>query len=177
KAIFHDTAGSDAILAAWIASDARDAAIELKEVKRELVKLVRSRLGLELPEEAPLPKLRAITLRYVLAGEFRTDLRCPLPPSVAAIQAPKTKDDEAAVRDLARRLRTGFASAYADMADHVEKELGLRNASFAVETLASIDTFRFEERALLSYCSELIAEKRFDEALALIVERESGFWL
>jgi hypothetical protein len=177
KTIFHDASGNDALLAAWIANDARDATIESKEAKRELVKLVRSRLGLELPDGASLPKLRAITLRYVLAGEFRTDLHCPPPPSVAAVPAPKTKDDEAAVRELSRRLRASFASAYPHMADHVEKELGLGNAAIATEALGSIDTFRFEERALLSHCGELIAEKEFEEALAIIAERESSFWL
>src|SRR5262249_6055752 len=96
KTIFHDTSRSDDLLA-WLASDARDDTIESKEATRELVKLVRSRLGLELPGHAPLSKLRAITLRYVLAGEFRSDLRCAPPPSVAAVPAPKTKDDEVAV--------------------------------------------------------------------------------
>ena len=52
KSIFHDTSGNDGLLAAWLVSDARDAEIEAKEATRELVKLVRSRLGLELPEDA-----------------------------------------------------------------------------------------------------------------------------
>src|SRR5262249_42527836 len=106
-----------------------------------------------------------------------SDLRCAPPPSVAAVPAPKTKDDEAAVRELARRLRTSFANAYADMADHIEWELGLRNAAITADALGSIDTFRFEERALLSHCGELIVEKKFEEALALVAERESSFWL
>ena len=177
KTIFHDTAGNDGLLAAWLASAERDATIESKEATRELVKLIRSRIGLDVPEDASLAKLRAITLRYVLAGEFRSDLRCPPPPSIAAVPAPKTKDDQAAVRDLARRLRTSFASAYADIADRVEKELGLSSAAITADALGSIDTFRFEERALLSYCGELIAEKKFGEALALVLERESSFWL
>ena len=158
KNIFHETSGNDALLATWLASDARDATIESKEAKRELVKLIRSRLGLELPGDAPLSKLRAITLRYVLAGEFRSDLRSAPPPSVAAVPEPKTKDDEAAVRDLARRLRTSFASAYAALADHVEKELGLREAEITADALGRIDTFRFEERAVLSDCGKLIAD-------------------
>jgi len=177
KTIFHDTSGNDALLAAWLASDERDVTIESKEATRELAKLVRSRLGLELPGDAAISKLRAITLRYVLAGEFRSDLRCAPPPSVAAVPAPKTKDDEAAIRELARCLRTSFAGAYPALADHVEKELGLRNVTIAGESLGSIDTFRFEERALLSYCGELIAATKFDEALAVIIERESSFWL
>ena len=62
------------------------------------MKLVRSRLGLELPDDAPLAKLRSITLRYVLAGEFRSDLSCAPPAALDAVPAPKTKDEEAAVR-------------------------------------------------------------------------------
>lgn len=177
KSIFHDASGNDGLLAAWLASDGRDADIESKEAARELTKLVRSRLGLELTEDAGLSKLRSITLRYVLAGEFRSDLRCPPPASLDAVPAPKTKEEEAAVRELAKRLRSTFASAYPTMADRVEAELGLRNATIAGGALGAIDTFRFEERALLAHCGELIAAQRFDEALALVGEREHCFWL
>ena len=81
KSIFHSISGNDGIIAPWLASDERDAEIEAKEAIRELVKLVRSKLGLELPEDAALAKLRSITLRYALAGEFRSDLNYPAPPS------------------------------------------------------------------------------------------------
>lgn len=177
KSIFYDVSGSDGLLAAWLVSDARDAEITDKEAARELVKLVRSRLGLELPEDAPLAKLRAVTLRYVLAGEFRSDLRCPPPSSLDGVPSPGTKDDENAVRELARRLRTSFADAYAALADRVEDELGLRKAKLPAGALGAIDTFRFEERALLSHCGELIANEELDEALALVSEREHSFWL
>ena len=40
KSIFHDTRSNDGLLAAWLASDARDAEIDSKEATRELVKLV-----------------------------------------------------------------------------------------------------------------------------------------
>ena len=43
--------------------------------------------------------------------------------------------------------------------------------------LGSIDTFRFEERALLAHCGDLVAEKKFDQALAIISGREHSFWL
>ena len=43
--------------------------------------------------------------------------------------------------------------------------------------LGSIDTFRFEERALLAHCGDLIAAKKFDQALAIISGREHSFWL
>lgn len=177
KSIFHDTSGNDGLLAAWLVSDSRDGDIATKEATRELVKLVRSRLGLELPEDGPLSKLRAVALRYVLAGEFRSDLSCHPPACLDGVPCPKTKDEETALRDLARRLRTGFAEAYAAIADRVEEELGLRSAKLPPVGLGAIDTFRFEERSLLAYCGELIANKKFDDALKLVGEREHSFWL
>jgi len=179
KSIFHDTTGNDGLLAAWLVSEDRDGTIATKDATGELCKLLRSRLGLELAsmEGSPLAKLRAITLRYVLAGEFRSDLSCPPPASLEGIPVPKSKEEELAVRDLALRLRTGFPDAYADLADRVELELGLRTASLSAGSLGAIDTFRFEERALLSHCGELIAQKKFDAALSLVGEREQSFWL
>ena len=114
------------------------------------MKLVRSKLGLELPEDAALAKLRSITLRYALAGEFRSDLNCPAPPALDAVPAPKTKDEEAAVGELARLLRTKFAAGYPAMADRVEAELGLCDVVLPPGALGAIDTFRFEERTLLA---------------------------
>lgn len=177
KSILHEASGNDGLLAAWLVTDLRDADIEAKEANHELTKLVRSRLGLDLPESAGLAKLRSVTLRYVLAGEFRSDLSCAPPASLEAVQAPKTKDAEAAVRELARRLRTSFSEAYPAIADRVEDELGLRNAKVQADCLGSIDTFRFEERALLAHCDALVAEKKFDEALRLVDQREHSFWL
>jgi len=177
KSIFHDANGNDGLLAAWLVSDARDADIAAKEATRELGKLVRSRLGLDLPEEAALAKLRAVTLRYVLAGEFRSDLNCPPPACLDGVASPKTKEEEAALRELARRLRTGFADAYAGLADRVEEELGLRYAKLPAGGLGASNTFRCEERSQLTHCGDLIANKKFDEALQLVGECEYSFWL
>ncbi len=175
--VFHEVSGSDGLLASWLVSDARDGDIAEKEATSELVKLVRSRLGLELPDNAALAKLRAVTLRYVLGGEFRSDLSCPPPACLEGVPSPKTKEELAALRELARRLRTTFADAYAALADRVEQELGLRTAKLPAGGLGAIDTFRFEEHSLLSHCGELIANKKFDEALGLVGEREHSFWL
>jgi hypothetical protein len=176
KSIFHDTSGNDALLAAWLVSDVRDAEIVIKEATRELTKLVKARLGLELPNDAPLAKLRAVTLRYVLAGEFRLDLSVNAPASLDAVAKPSSKDGESAVRELARRLRTGYADAYATLADRVEEELCLKNAELPAGALGAIDTFRFEERALLRHAGDLIASGKFGDAIALVAEREHSFW-
>lgn len=177
KSIFHDAHGDDALLVAWLLSDARDQEIVAKQATRELVKLIRARVGLSMPDDSPLAKLRAVTLRYVLAGEFRSDLACEPPNSLASVPRPANKDEESAIRDVARRLRASSADAYAGLADRVEEELGLHNAKIPAGALGAIDTFRFEERALLGHASELIARGQFDDALALVAGREHSFWL
>jgi PglZ domain-containing protein len=177
KSIFHDTTGNDGLLGAWLANEARDSEIETKEATRELTKLVLSKLGLQLPEDVTLAKLRSITLRYVLAGEFRSDLNCAPPATLDAVPAPSTKDELTALKELARQLRTTFSEVYSAMADRVEAELGLRDAKVPPDSLGSIDTFRFEEGALLAHCGDLVVAKQFDQALEIISGREHSFWL
>ena len=104
KSIFHAVSGNDGLLAAWLSSDARDTELVAKNAAGELVKLVRSRLGLELTDGTPLTKLRAITVRYVLAGEFRSDLTSAPPSILQGVPAPGKKD-EAALRAVARTMR------------------------------------------------------------------------
>jgi hypothetical protein len=177
KVVFHGTLGSEAILASWLMSDARDAEIVEKGAVPELAKLVKARLGVEVPADSDLTKLRAIVARYVLAGEFRLDLRCEAPASLQAVPVPPSKADEEAVRGMAQLLRERHAEGYVALADKVEALLGLAGAKVPAEALGSIDTFRFEERALLSYCGSLIVSGRFDEALTIVAERERSFWL
>jgi hypothetical protein len=177
KSIFYDAPSSDSLLASWIVSDARDGDIGGKDATRELVKLIGSRLGLELSDDATLSKLRAATLRYVLVNEFRGDLSCAAPSALDGIPVPPSKNAESAVRELARLMRLSFPRTYASLADGLEGELGLSSATLPAEALGAIDTFRFEEHRLLRHCSDMIADGRFDEALVLIAEREHSFWL
>ena len=177
KSIFHEVSGSDALIAAWLMSDVRDEEIAAKESTAELTKLVRSRLALELPQAGGLAKLRAITLRYVLAGEYRSDLSCPPPGCLDGIAEPANNDELAALRVMASRLRTSFPDAYAVLADRVEHELGLTELSVPPECLGSIDTFRCEERALLSYCAVRAAAHEWDQLAQIVDQRVESFWL
>jgi hypothetical protein len=177
KAIFARVNGTDGMLTAWLASDDRDAEIESKLASRELFRLIRSRLGLELADDTTLVKARAATLRYILGGEFRLDLLAASPASLAAVPSPRTKAEEQAIRDLALRLRTSFPLEYPELADGVETALSLTPDAVAPDALGAIDTFRFEERVVLAYCGELITGRRFDDALVYVSQREQNFWL
>ncbi len=172
-----DVAVPDGLLAAWLASDEHDAAIQTKAGAAELSRLIRSRLGLELDAAASLTKQRALTLRYVLAGEFRSDLRCAPPSSLDSVPVPPSDDHVTAIRELARRLRDKHRDVYADLAEQVDVGLGLSGAKLPAADLGAIDTFRFEERTLLGHCCELIQNRRFDAALAVVTERQDSYWL
>ena len=182
KAIFHDAGNTkatrnEAILGSWLVHDNHDPEIVAKEATRELVKLIKSKLVLDLPADAPLGKLRAVTLRHVLGSEFRLDLSCAPPSCLDGIPVLKTKEDETVVRSLAQDLRTAYPNEYEIIADRVEAELGLRSADVPADALGSIDTFRFEEISLLQYCGKLIASPQFEQAIAIVTKREQSFWL
>ncbi len=177
RSIFHDASDNDGLLATWLVNDTRDAEITSKDATRELTKLLKARLGLKLEFDAPIKKLRAITLRYVLAGEFRLDLSCDAPAVLDSVAKPASKDEESAVRDLARCLRSKFPDAYPALADRVEEELGLKEAQLSLASLGAIDTFRFEEHALLRQAGDLISNGEFAGALVLVTERQQNFWL
>lgn len=177
RAIFHEIRGSEGLLAAWITDDSHDAEIVEKGATRELTQLIKSYLGLDLMGETSLQKIRVNGARYILATEFRLDLRCEPPSSLSAIQIPGTEGEKTAVRNLARHLRAEFPEPYILLADKLEAELGLRQAKLSPGALGAIDTFRFEERALLHHAGGLIVAGKFDEALQLVQARERSFWL
>jgi hypothetical protein len=112
-----------------------------------------------------------------LASEFRADLQCAAPSTLAAIPLPDAQERLDRIRDIARRLRTEHADVYEVMADRVERELELRAALVPSGALGAIDTFRFEERALLSWAGDLVAEGRYAEALAVVEGRQRSYWL
>ncbi|HSG38620.1 MAG TPA: PglZ domain-containing protein, partial [Thermoanaerobaculia bacterium] len=177
KVIFHDVRGSDAIVARWLADESRDAEIEAKDARRELVKLLGKRIGIELPEAEKVSKLRALGLRYVLLGEFRLDLRCPVPEALRGVPLPVGRDQQKSVRGIAQLLRSNHGDEYPALANRIETELSLSGVPLPPGALGAIDTFRFEERVLLGHCGELIVEGRYGEALEIVAEREHSFWL
>lgn len=176
KMIFHGEPRGG-ILSEWLINEARDDEILAKDASRELAKLIHSCCGLELPEDTAPAKARAVTLRYLLVNDFRAALRSAAPACMEGVPQPRIQEEKKGVADLVRGLRDRFPSEYAAAADRVEAELGLGKATLAVESLTSIDTFRFEERAVLARSSALIANRRFDEALQLIERHDSAFWV
>ena len=165
----------EAQLAAWLADPGLDAAIVEKQAASELSKLITARLGLELAGN-DVVRWRAVAARFVLAVEFRSDLRAEPPQQLDSIPT-TTPDVEHRSRGIAALLRRKSAAAYPAIADQVEQELGLKASSVDPMALGAIDTFRFEEHALLDRCSELVQQGDYEQAQEVAEERRASFWL
>ncbi|MFZ1537778.1 MAG: PglZ domain-containing protein [Chromatiaceae bacterium] len=175
-ALFAGAQG-EVLLTQWLASDAQDEVLVKKEAVPELLKLIKVRLGLDLPADMTLAKARERTCRYVLVNEFRADLSCAPPQSVALVPGPPGKDPAGRIRAVAEGLRRHYPDAYEGLADAVEQGLGLAVSAVEGAGLGSIDTFRFEEARLLAHAAALIAGKDYVGALAIVMARGLSFWL
>jgi hypothetical protein len=166
---------ADLQLAAWLADPTLDDAIVSKEAQQELGKLVEARLGLQIEGEG-LAKWRSVTGRFVLAVEFRADLKTAPPRELDGIPQ-VTSEIERNARTVAEALRAEHADAYPALADDAARELGLEQAPLDALALGAIDTFRFEEVALLARCGELIRAGEYAQVCGIAAIRASSYWL
>ena len=177
KSIFGDT-DTRATIANWIADESRDSEIDQKGAGGELRRTLQARLGLEMPEGTALAKMRSVAARFVLGNEFRLGLKGPAPASLSTLPAPASREQEAAIQYVAAKMREPrLAAAYERLADQAQAELGLSETSVAGDLLGAVDTFRFEERAVVAKCFELIAKDKSKDAAALLDARSQSFWV
>ena len=176
RSIF-DRARGEALISQWLANDDKDNDIVDKDASLELLELIQSRLGLSVLEHTTLSEARQKLLRYVLVGEFRLDLECGPPRSVSMVPEPHSKEHAERTRSVAATLRRNHANRYVNLANKVEVDLDLADAEVDAARLGNIDTFRFEERALLAYAGELICIHDYKKALGIVEGRRRSFWV
>jgi hypothetical protein len=176
KVAFKDETDANIVMM-WLANDTNDAAITEKGAQSELARLLRSWVGLELDEGQALPAARTRLARFVLLNEFRHDLRAEPPATITMQPTPATDTQWANTLTLARRFRAESPQAYVSRARQIEQEFHLARAKVKPEELGCIDTFEFEERLLLTWCASLLEARRYADAYAVVVERETSFWV
>ena len=172
-----DRAQGESLITRWLADDDNDETIVDKDATVELLDLIQSRLGLTVPEHTTLSDAREKLLRYVLVGEFRLDLECDPPQSVAMVPEPQSKEHAERLRSVAAILRRNHADRYVNLANKVEIDLDLADAEVDAARLGNIDTFRFEERALLAHAGELICVRDYRKVLGIVEGRSPSFWV
>ena len=176
--IFESARENHDLIAAWLASPEKDQAIRDKEATSELLKLIEHRLGVKVD-----PTSRT-GIRPGQDRALRADQRVPRRPDSPSRRrrfrsCPRRKPPISS-RCCARSpqaLRTKNAERYITVADEIEKEFNLGKLAIAPEHLGRVDTFRFEEKILLSHARSLIARGHYNQAHAIIADRERGFWV
>jgi len=167
---------NDKIIAAWLAAPDKDREISEKCATLGLYKLIESRMGIPLDTQS-LDEARRKVCRSLLVGEFKADLSCAPPPSLAMIETPQEADKITFMRMVIQSLRNSHPDEYVALADTVQVELSLDTVGIPADCLGSIDTFRFEEQVLLCHCDELITQGKYAAALAIETARGNSFWV
>lgn len=165
------------ILVQWIAGDQLDSQVAARGASPELYQLVQAKTGLAIGAEVSLAQARAKFARYVLVNEFRHDLAGEAPTSAASLPAPQSPAQMQFILDLAAKFRSSQPAAYVERARLVEQEFQFATAKIQPDRLGRIDTFEFEERLLLQWCADLLAQRNYSRTLQIIAERESSFWV
>jgi hypothetical protein len=168
---------SEATLARFLVNPGRDKEIEREGAREELYRLIASRLGLSIAAERALAAARGELLRFVLVNEFRLDLAGDPPSELDHPPALRNDEQRKRVREIALTCRRLDPVGYERLAREIEEELDLAALSIDPARLGSIDTFPFEERALLGHAGELLLSGNARQALAIATERRESFWL
>jgi hypothetical protein len=171
------------VIPSFLAEPERRAAAADKALLPEIVSLAASGLGLWVQATGDAEALARALARALLVAEMRSDLDGPEPVAISQIAGPRDPDQVKRVRDVCRKLRSEYPTVYEDLADSVERGLGLSQAGIDPEALGNIDTFRFEERSLLALCDQRLAEGQADRVVEIVdgrLSREGGaqpsFW-
>jgi hypothetical protein len=171
-----DTPDNVVSTALWVADARYDKRLLEKGAGGDLIKLVENRAGFKGLTEADLASGRPKFIRYLLLSEFREDLRCEPPATLSMIPQPSLKEQREFCRKVLDHLRTRHMAAFQEMADTVEREFGLAEAGIDAKDLGSIDTFRFEEKAVLYRCGEVLAGGDYAAASELVTIHSGSFW-
>jgi len=164
------------MLARWLQDTSTDMEIENKGGRREFTRLVALKCGLTLPETGKLAEHRDQLCRYLLLNEFRQDLQCPEPASLAMVPRAALKEQRDFIGRVLDGLRKNFPAFFEMVADSVEQEFSIATAGVNAVDLGRIDTFRFEEKAMLAHIGGLIAAGRYDDAGKIVEEHRHSFW-
>ena len=174
--VIFGTQDNVAAVAQWVGEPSFDQTLQAKGAAAELLKLVENRAGFKGMPESDLAGGRQKFIRYLLLAEFREDLRCEPPATIAMIPSPPLKEHREFCRKVLGHLRTRHIAAFEKMADSVEREFGLAEAGIAAKDLGSIDTFRFEEEAVLYRCGDELASGDYHSASELVSVHSGSFW-
>lgn len=162
----------------FLTGEQHDTEIANKNASAELAMLLNNGYGAKLSAADQPPDIRFAFARYILATDFLSSLAGEIPRNLASVPiAEKPQVREACVA-LANdwRNRQDLRKQYAELADRVGSQLQLSDVDFAIEQVASSQTFRDVEQALCVKVTAALLERGDEELVALAQNRQSSFW-
>ncbi len=177
KLVFPGCESAERLVIEWLTHPDQDSVIEEKNAADELRTHLSHRFGVNLPDTVSLHDARQRAWRYLLVNEFRADLHGQPPSSLALFPAPSNEGQLKTIRQMLNSLRQDHGDVYKSHADRVEQELQLPQANIAAADFGSTDTFRYEERALLVWCDQLLVNGRYNDARNILRDRSNSFWV
>lgn len=174
KAVFGTSKEREVIARFLVDGEVRDA-VHKQGLTQTFLDTVSKATGLSPSQDEPTA-LAAELARLLLANELRLDLTSGEIVEIAQLPAPASDAERGNIRETCVLLRRRYPKEYEAIAMRVEEELGLQQAAVDPAALGGIDTFSFEERALLAFCGELLAKDRPEHALSVCEERSASFW-
>ncbi len=169
------------VIPAFLVDEPRRREVEAKGLLGPVEALVERGLGLTLKwsgtEDLTAARLAQQLGRALLVAEMRSDLSGAEPVEITQVPKPAASEHVERIRAICAALRREQPDRYERLADEVERDIGLAGAALDPAALGSIDTFRFEERALLAACDRLLGNGEPRRALEIVEARRSSYWV
>ena len=177
--IIYGPVSAEEMLLQFAANTERDSDLLAKSALSEIVALIRSELGIELPGAAVCQDVRGAFVRRLLIGDLLAAISSEdRPAPLAAVDSPRSASQQDMLRRICRqwRNRTDLQDAYADAAERIQKELGLARMAWIVEGLRGTESFPFAEDLLLAAALSRFLDGDADATAGYAAARCGGFW-
>jgi hypothetical protein len=170
---------AEEILLQFAARERNDAALKAKSATPEVLTLIRSELGLEIPATEDYPAVRETLSRYMLLSDLLLGMpEERRPEALSGMAMPQTLSQRDIINRISRhwRNRTDLKEAYAEAAERIESDLGLLRMAWPAEVLKDSETFPFTELLLLNHAVGLFLRGDAAAASEWAAYRAGRFW-
>lgn len=176
--VFGHISGEEMLLQ-FAAKSNNDDALSAKSALPEVLALIRSELGLDMPTTDNCFAVRTAMVRHMLLCDLLLGVGVDgRPEGLSGMAVPETPSQRDTITRICHqwRNRTDIKDAYAESAELIEKDLSLMGMVWPVEALKDGETFPFIEQLLLDYTVKIFLRGDIAMAAELTTNRGSRYW-
>lgn len=170
---------AEEMLLQFAAVASHDAELKAKSAVPEILALIQSEVGLEMPATEDCEAVRAALVRHMLVSDLLIELGDrERPEALSRMAVPQSPSQRDTIVRVCRqwRNRTDIKDAYAEAAEPIEQDLNLSRIAWPLEAIEDSETFPFPDRLLLDHGVALFLRGDAVMAAELASARGSLFW-